>query len=173
MGSSALELGKLRPREAQGPAAIRAGIRIRCSRLPGWRSFCPSCLLPDAAGNGATVTRSSTPQAASWFWVFPEDQARAAKMMRTDVHLCLGNSLSVRSYQSLRDFSCVTTRIPARASLPSCLQLKCLLLFVCFRLCWVFTAVRAFSTCGEQGLLSSCGARGLVAVASPATGHRL
>ena len=90
MGSSALELGKLRPREAQGPAAIRAGIRIRCSRLPGWRSFCPSCLLPDAAGNGATVTRSSTPQAASWFWVFPEDQARAAKMMRTDVHLCLG-----------------------------------------------------------------------------------
>ena len=53
MGSSALELGKLRPREAQGPAAIRAGIRIRCSRLPDWCSSCPSCLLPDAAGNGA------------------------------------------------------------------------------------------------------------------------
>ena len=28
-----------------------------------------------------------------------------------------------------------------------------------FWLCWVFVAARAFSSCGEQGLLSSCGAQ--------------
>ena len=29
--------------------------------------------------------------------------------------------------------------------------------FIYFWLCWVFVAVQAFSGCGEQGLLSSCG----------------
>ena len=94
--------------------------------------------------------------------------------MRTGVCLRLGRSLSVRSYQSLCDFSCVRTRIHIRAFLPSCLQLKCFLLFVCFRLCWVFTAVQASSSHGEQGLLSSCGARCLGTVAgSVVMAHRV
>ena len=29
--------------------------------------------------------------------------------------------------------------------------------FIYFWLCWVFVAVRAFSSFGDQGLLSSCG----------------
>ena len=37
----------------------------------------------------------------------------------------------------------------------------CLLLnFVSFWLCWVPVALQAFSSCGERGLLSSCGVRG-------------
>ena len=31
--------------------------------------------------------------------------------------------------------------------------------FFFFWLCWVFTAVQTFSSCGEQGLLSNCGGR--------------
>ena len=31
--------------------------------------------------------------------------------------------------------------------------------YIYFWLCWVFVAVWAFSSCGEQGLLSSCGAQ--------------
>ena len=42
-----------------------------------------------------------------------------------------------------------------------------------FQLCWVFIAVRAFCTCREQGLLSSCGARLLNAVASLVAEHRI
>ena len=33
------------------------------------------------------------------------------------------------------------------------------ILFIYFWLCWVFIAVRAFPSYGEQGLLSSCGPR--------------
>ena len=32
-------------------------------------------------------------------------------------------------------------------------------LFINFWLCWVFAAAWAFSSCGEQGLLSSCDVR--------------
>ena len=31
--------------------------------------------------------------------------------------------------------------------------------FIYFQPCWVFAAAWAFLSCGEQGLLSSCGAR--------------
>ena len=41
-----------------------------------------------------------------------------------------------------------------------------IILFVCFWLCWVLVAVQVFSSCGERGLLCSCGSRLLIAVAS-------
>ena len=46
-------------------------------------------------------------------------------------------------------------------------------LFVYFWLCWVFVAVQTFSSCGEWGLLSSCGRGPLIVVASLVAEHGL
>ena len=40
-------------------------------------------------------------------------------------------------------------------------------------LCWVFVAAQAFLSCGEWGLLSSCGVQLLIAVASLVVEHKL
>ena len=48
------------------------------------------------------------------------------------------------------------------------------LLFMClFWLCWVFVAVWAFSSFSDWGLVSSCGTRDLLVVASLVAEHRL
>ena len=47
-----------------------------------------------------------------------------------------------------------------------------LIFIVYFWLCWVFVAAQVFSSCGKRGLLSSCGSRLLIAVASLVE-HRL
>ena len=47
-----------------------------------------------------------------------------------------------------------------------------LIFIVYFWLCWVFVAAQVFSSCGERGLLCSCGSRLLIAVASLVE-HRL
>ena len=45
--------------------------------------------------------------------------------------------------------------------------------FIYFWLCWVFAAVRAFSSCGERGLLLVAVRGLLIAVASLVVEHRL
>ena len=48
-----------------------------------------------------------------------------------------------------------------------------IILFVYFWLCWVFVAVRAFSSCRSWTLLFIVVPRLLIAVASPVVEHRL